>query len=224
MGRIVQPYPGVYASQIIYGMSVQAPLRVHNLTLRVDAPWLDFTDEIVEWTGDVKIRIQFGITRRRITGYIGGDSKTNVAMDLNTIRFAINRFYDLIELRTQHKVENVVVRRFEANRDVAGVTIEGGLQSYTKKEWDGILVRIYQKADVVRGEYVVNREVPISHLEQLVQGGITGYQSTQANFMLVQEMKKYVDAQKYQNRIVEDKLEKIYKLFEAMLHRMDKDE
>lgn len=216
-GKIVQPYPQTYASEIIYGMSVQAPLRIHNLTLSVAAPWLDFSDEMYEWTGKVKIRIQYGITRHKITGYIGGDSKSDVSMDYNTVQFALNRFYDLIELRTQHKVENVVVTRFEANRDVAGVTIEGGIKCYTRKEWDGVLVRIYQKDEKVRAEFVSNKKIPVDHLEQLIMGGVTGYQSHQAVYQLMQEIKKRDETQKYFNRMVSDKLEKMYKLIEASL-------
>ncbi|GAI43449.1 unnamed protein product [marine sediment metagenome] len=59
-GKIIQPYKGTYASKITYGMMI-APIRCHNLILQVNAPWLGFSDDLTEWTGDVKVRVQFGL-------------------------------------------------------------------------------------------------------------------------------------------------------------------
>lgn len=194
-GKILQPYPGVYASQIAYGMMV-APLRVHNLCLQIGTPWLKFSDKVEEVTGSVKIRVLFGLQRRRVTGFISCDA----GMDFNSVHFAVNRFYDLFEERTGRVVEDVTVKTFEANRDVAGVRLDL-VKCYTRREFDQVLERIYQKGDVVRGEYKVSKEMSVEQFQNLLQGGLSQYQATQAQFQTIQEVRKLTEAMKGNFRI-----------------------
>jgi len=126
--KIVQPYRGAYCSKIIHGM-IFVPLRVHNIVVTSSAPWLDFSDDVVEWTGSVKVRVQFGLQRRKITGRISCDA----GMDVNACLFALNRFFDLVKERTGRVLEEVVVRTFEVNRDISGLRLNG-YKCYTRKD------------------------------------------------------------------------------------------
>ena len=193
--KIVQPYSGSYCSRITHGM-LFVPLRTHNLILSVVAPWLDFSDDVVEFVGDVKVRVQFGGVRRRLTGRISCDA----GMDKNAVLFAIDRAFDIMEKRTGKSVENVVVKTFEINRDFEKIRLDGGGKyCFTKKSLFGAIERIYQKGDVVRSEHKISREMGLEEFEVLLRGGVTGYNVQQAVFALVQENRKLTEAQKFQN-------------------------
>lgn len=193
-GKIVQPYHGSYCSQITHGMMF-APLRTHNVVLTSDVSWLDFSDDFVEIVGSVKIRVQYGLERRKITGTISSDG----GMDKNTIVFALNRFYDLVKARTNHDLETVLVKTFEMNRDYQGVRLDG-VKCYTKKGLFDVLERLYQKEEnLVRQEYKVSTPMKVDEFMSLIQGGVSSYNMQQGLFMLVQEQKQLVDAVKSNN-------------------------
>ena len=212
-GKVVQPYTGAYCSKITHGM-IFVPLRVHNIILGVDAPWLDFSDDVVEWVGSVKVRVQFGRQRRRVTGRISCDG----GMDHNAVVFAIQRCYDLIEGRTGRRVENVVVKTFEVNRDYQGVRLDGA-KCYTVKGFFDVLERIYQKeASVVRTEHKVTKPMKVDEFQALMRGGVTGFNVTQALFALTQDVKRLGEAQKFNNAL----MTKVLKVLEALLDSEDR--
>jgi hypothetical protein len=214
-GKIFQPYKGAYCSKITHGM-IFCPLRVHNLIISVDAPWLDFSDDLTEFVGDVKVRVQFGLERRRLTGRVSCDS----GMDRNAVVFALNHCYDLMRQRTGHVVENVVVKTFEVNRDYQGCRIDGA-KCYTVKGLFDVLERIYQKEDsVVRTEYKVTKDMTIDEFQVLMQGGVTGYNLQQAVFALAQEVRAQKEAQKFTN----EKLGQVANLLEALLNKIVRSE
>jgi len=212
-GKIVQPYKGAYCSKITHGM-IFVPLRVHNVILGVDAPWLDFSDDVTEMVGSVKVRVQFGRQRRRLTGRISCDR----GMDQNAVVFAIQRCYDLMEGRTGRKVENIVVKTFEVNRDYQGVRIDG-VKCYTVKGFFDVLERIYQKeASVVRTEHKVTKDMTVDQFQALMHGGVTGFNVTQALFALTQDVKRLGDAQKFNNEL----MSKVLRTLEALLNSQNR--
>lgn len=189
------------------------PLRVHNVILGVDAPWLDFSDDVEEWTGGVKVRVQFGLQRRRMTGRISCDG----GMGRNAVFFALNRCYDIIQERTGRTVENVTVKTFEVNRDYYGVRIDGP-RCYTVKGLYGVLERIYQKEDdVVRTEHKVTKPMTIDEFENLMRGGVTAFNLQQGMFDLSRRVTELAEAQKMTNEV----LLKILRLEQARLNRKD---
>lgn len=184
------------------------------MIISVDAPWLDFSDDLTEFVGGVKVRVQFGLERRRLTGRISCDS----GMDRNAVVFALNHCYDLMRQRTGHVVENVVVKTFEVNRDYQGVRIDG-VKCYTVKGLFDVLERIYQKEDsVVRTEHKVTKDMTIDEFQVLMQGGVTGYNLQQAVFALAQEVRAQKEAQKFTN----EKLGQVANLLEALLNKISK--
>ena len=186
--KVIQPYPGTYASKITYGMML-APVKIHNVILNVDAPYLNYSDDKKEEVGSVKIWIQFGLQRRKITIRISNER----GMDRDTFLFALNRSYDIIEKRTGHVVEDVVVRTFELNRDIAGVKLDT-VKCFTRQGFKDMLERIYQKGDFVRSEIKISREMSVSQVENMLRGGVTHGQDVQFQYMLVQEVKKLTKA------------------------------
>ena len=201
-GKLIQPYKGTYASKITYGMML-APVRVHNVILVVDASWLNFSGDTSELVGSVKVRVQYGYQRRKITIRLTCDR----GMVLDTFLFALHRAYDIIELRTGRSVVNVVVKTFELNRDVAGVRLDT-VKCFTRLGFEGFLERVYQKGDFVRSEVKVSREMEVSQLESLLRGGVLHSQDVQFQYMLVQEVKKLTQVIKLQ----QEQLRIIYKL------------
>jgi len=191
------------------------PLRVHNVILSVDAPWLDFSDDLTEWVGDVKVRVQFGLERRRLTGRISCDK----GMDRNAVLFALQRCYDIMQKRTGRPVENVTVKTFEMNRDYQGVRIDSKeyAQCYTVKGLYDMLERIYQKEDtVVRTEQKITKSLSISEFEALMRGGVTGFNLQQAVFALTQQVRELTEAQKFTN----EKMVQILRIQEALLNKL----
>lgn len=200
-GKVVQPYPGAYCSKIIHGMIV-VPVRVHCVILGSSAPWLDFSDDVTEFTGDVKVRVQFGIQRRRITGRVSCDA----GMDKNALLFAIDRFFDIVKERTGRDLEEVVVKTFECNRDFFGVRLDG-VKCYTKKGLHGVIERIYQKEEnVVRYETKFTREMTLDQFRGTILGGIREYDHLQTSFVIMQEVRKLTQAVKFNNEVLGDLL------------------
>jgi len=194
-GKIVQPYPSSYCSHITHSMIV-APLRTHNILLTAGAPWLAFSDDTTEYTGEVKVRIQYGLQRRKITGRISCDA----GMDRHSVMFALNRFYDLVKQKTGHDLDTVTVKTFELNRDKEGVRLDGA-KCYTRKGLFGIIERIYQKdSNTVRMEQKISTPMTVDKFTALLRGGVTTYNITQGLYALVQEIRILTTAQKFMNR------------------------
>lgn len=203
VGKIIQPYPGTYASKITYGMML-APVKIHNVILNVDAPWLNFSDDKKEYVGSVKIWIQFGLQRRKITIRISNAR----GMGLDTFLLALNRAYDIIESRTGHVVEDVVSKTLELNRDIAGVKLDA-VKCFTRQGFEDMLERVYQKGDFVRSEVKISREMSVSQIENMLRGGVSHSQDVQVQYMLVQEIRKIFQVLRH----TQDQIKSMYNLF-----------
>lgn len=209
--KILQPYKGAYCSRIAYGMIV-VPLRCHHVILSVNAPWLGFSDEVREVVGDVVVRLQFGLERRRVTVRLSCDG----GMDYRTLLFALNRAYDLFEGRTGRKVEEVVVKCFELNRDFHGVRVDGA-KCYTRKGFFDFIDRVYQKdRSTVRAETVITREMTVDQLQTLVQGGVPSFEISQGVFVLAQKVDKLAEAIRFQNQVIQGLMNEMIKIKEKM--------
>ena len=200
--KVIQPYPGTYASKITYGMML-APVKIHNVILNVDAPYLNYSDDKKEYVGSVKIWIQFGLQRRKITIRISNER----GMDRDTFLFALNRSYDIIEKRTGYVVEDVVLRTFELNRDIAGVKLDT-VKCFTRQGFKDMLERVYQKGDFVRSEVKVSREMSVSQVENMLRGGVSHSQDVQFQYMMYQELQKLTQIIRHQ----QGQLSSIFKL------------
>lgn len=195
-GKISQPYPGAYCSNRVHAVRF-VPVRVHNLVLSVSAPWLDFHDESVEVSGSVKIRVEYGVERRRITGHISCDS----GMDKDALLLAVDRFVDVVKSRTGRVVESVVVRTVEINRDYLGVHLKD-VQCITRKRLGDVLERIYQKEDCVRHEFKISRDMSVDELLALVQAGASSYDLQQGVFMIDQRLENLTEVVKFILRLL----------------------
>lgn len=206
IGKISQPYHGAYCSNRMHAVRF-VPVRVHNLVLSVPAPWLDFTDEVVEMVGSVKIRVQYGIDRRRITGFISCDG----GMDKDALLFAVDKFIDIVKSRTNRVVESVVVRTVEINRDYLCVNLKDA-QCITRKRLVDVLERIYQReSNVVRHEFKISREMSVDELLALVQSGASSYDLQQGVFMIDQRLESLTEVVKFVLRLLKPMLDRLPK-------------
>jgi len=197
-GKIVQPYKSAYCSKITHGM-IFVPLRFHNLVLTSSVSWLGFSDDVVEWVGGVKVRVQFGLQRRKVTGRISCD----VGMDKHATLFALQRFFDIVKERSGHDLDVVTVKTMESNRDFQGVRIDGAIHCLTRKGLFGVIERIYQKEEsVVRVEQKTVKPMRLEEFEALLHGGVPHYNIEQGQFTLVQEIRRLTEAQKFINEQV----------------------
>ena len=212
LNKIVQPYPGAYCSQITHGMMF-APLRTHNVIVTVEAPWLSFSDDYSEFYGEVKVRVQFGLQRHKVTGRISCDA----GMDKNSVHFALSRFYDIVKEKTDHEVDQVVLKTFEVNRDYAGIRLDG-FKCYTKQGLFGAVERIYQKDDLVRHEHKITKPMTIDEFTALVRGGVTEYNVQQGLFVLAKKVEALTEAQKFIN----EKFLEIMRVQNAILKHLEK--
>lgn len=195
--KIAQPYRGVYCSKLTYSM-VMRPAKVHNVILSVPAPWLRFSDDVTEFVSDVKIRVQFGKRRRRITGRISCDA----GMDHRAALFSVERFYDIVHELTGRVVDEVVVKTFEINRDFQGLRLDGA-RSFTRTTFGEYLDRIYQKGKAVRSEIKISKEVSVDQMLLLAQGGIPSFQVAQSVFELSNRLSELLETMKFQNRMIQ---------------------
>jgi len=193
--KIVQPYKGSYCSSTTHSM-IFVPLRFHNILLTSSVPWLGFSDDVVEWVGGVKVRVQFGLQRRKITGRISCD----VGMDKHATLFALHRFFDIVKARGGHDLDVVTVKTMESNRDFQGVRIDGSIKCLTRKGLFGVIERIYQKEEsVVRVEQKTVKPMRLEEFEALLHGGVPHYNIEQGQYVLIQEIRRLVEAQKFAN-------------------------
>lgn len=217
--KIVQPYKGAYCSKTTHGM-IFVPLRFHNIVVTAGACWLGFSDDVVEWVGGVKVRVQFGLQRRKVTGRISCD----VGMDKHAVLFALNRFFDIVKRRSGHDLDVVTVKTMESNRDFQGVRIDGSIKCLTKKGLFGVIERIYQKEEsVVRVEQKTVKPMRLEEFEALLHGGVPHYNIEQGQFVLVQEIRRLVEAQKFVNEQVAMLARAVKALVDADVRRQNND-
>jgi hypothetical protein len=197
---LLQPYPGAYCNKVTYGMRF-VPLTVHNVSLRVS-----LSEDIDSWVkdefvGDVKVHVCFGSERRKVSGYIAND----FGMGKDACLFAIHRWFDIAEGHLGRALpEPLELTSFEQNRDFGGLRIDG-VQCVTKKGLDGMIERVYQKEEgLVRAEHKVSKSMTFTEFESLLQGGVPGYNQTQAQFALMQQVGALTEALKFTNsRLIE---------------------
>lgn len=219
--RIFQPYKGYYSDKIGYGVIGVGGFRVHNVVVVGEAPWLVVkVADVVEWFGGVKVWVQFGVQRHKVTVRVCCDG----GMEFDTLRFALCRGYDVcFEVTGQPFPADVVVRTFEANRDFDGVRLDG-TSCFSRKGFFDVLERLYQKdRGTVRVEAKVAYPMTVSEFEAkfmgLSRGGVTGFNVNQAMFLLVQEQKGLTAAVKFTN----ERLVQVGELMRGILRRLDRD-
>ena len=199
-GKLFQPFSGHYTFKIIDGV-MGGGFRVHNLCLVGVCPWLRVKlADVVEFFGGVKVWVQFGVQRHRLTVKVCCDG----GMDYDTVCFAVSRAFDVVYERTgRHFPEDVIVRTFEANRDFEGVRLDG-VQCFTRKGFFDVLERLYQKDKAtVRFEQKVSYPMSVSEFEakflELSRGGVASFNVNQAMFMLFQENRRLSESMKFMN-------------------------
>lgn len=207
-GKIVQPYPGAYCNKITHGVMFN-PLRVHNIGLRCCVGEDLEHWEKTEVVGAVKVHVCFGSQRRKISGWISCDA----GMSKDACLLAVHRWLDLVEGKLGHSVADLEITSFEQNKDYVGFRLDG-VQCVTRAGLFDVIERIYQKEEnVIRHEHKVSHSMSLTEFESLLQGGVTGYNATQAAFVLSQKVDQLVAVLKHQN----EKTAGIYRLLDALL-------
>jgi hypothetical protein len=210
-GKIVQPYKGAYCNKITHGVMFN-PLKVHNIGLRSSVGESLEHWKKTEVVGDVKVHVCFGSQRRKISGWISCDA----GMDKNACLLAVQRWFDIAETKLGHSIDDLEITTFEQNKDYVGFRLDGA-QCVTKAGLFGVVERIYQKEEnVVRHEHKVTRSMSSTEFESLLQGGVPGYNATQATFVLVQKVGQLIEAQKFQNA----EMVRHSRILEALLKRL----
>ena len=173
------------------------PLTIHNIGLRVV-----LSEDVGSWVcdervGDVKVHVCFGSERRKVSGYIAND----FGMGKDACLFAMHRWFDIAEEHLGRCLpEPLEVTTFEQNRDFAGVKLEGGFKCVTRRGLDGMIERVYQKEEgLVRAEHKVTKEMTFTEFDALLKGGVSGYNQTQAQFALMQQVGQLTEALKFTN-------------------------
>ncbi len=211
---VLQPYPGAYCNKITYGMRF-VPLSVHNISLRSFV-----CEDILHWqasevVGGVKIHVCFGSERRKISGFIACDV---AGMSHDACLLALNRWFDLAEARLGRGLVDLELLTFEANKDYAGVRIDG-VQCITKQGLFGMVERLYQKEEnLVRKEWKVSQPMSVNAFEAAIKKGVADHDRAQASFELKEEVKRVSEAMKFAN----SRLFELEKLNSAMFTALTK--
>ena len=167
--------------------------------------------DVTETVGTVKVRVIFGTERDKVSIFISCDA----GMDKNSCLLALDKGFGIVRGRLGKDLEQVYLKTFELNRDYLGVRVDRPT-CITRVGLYDMVERIYQKEEGVRHEWKINKEMPLAEFEALLQGGVTSYNLMQANFALVQEVKRLTEAQKMTNsQLVEQG-----RLLEAIIKRI----
>lgn len=209
--RIVTPYKGAYCSKITH-MVMSQNLKVHNIVV-VGEVGVDSHFDVTEVVGSVKVRVVFGVQRQKVSIFISCDA----GMDKNSCLLAMDKGFGIVRAKLGRDLENIQLKTFELNRDYLGVRVDRAT-CVTRVGLYDMVERVYQKEEGVRHEWKISKSMPLNEFEALLQGGVTGYNITQANFALVQEVKKLTEALKFTNdqlfqqgKVLEGILQWIYK-------------
>jgi len=214
---ILQPYPSYYCSRVLYGM-IRGAVFVHNVRFCVDAPFLRRFAKICdveEFTGGVRLFLQFGKQRRNLTGWISNDVP---GMAKDTLLFALNRVLDLMEDRTGHVVDvGITLTSFETNKDYPGKRLDGKITCLTKKQLFEVIERVYQKDDdTVRCERKISCDLKVEEAVALLKGEIPDNNVAQGLYVLKQRVEGLTTSQKFNNREVVELRSDIKKLVDAL--------
>ncbi len=193
-----------------------APLCVHNVCFTVENVTVGEHWIHEETVGAVKLRVIFGVERDRVSCFVSCDT----GMDRNACQFAIKRCVEIAEGRLGHKIGELVLKTLEANKDFVGCRLDG-VTCLTVQGLSDTIERVYQKADGVRHEAKISKSMGLAELESLFQGGIAQYNVTQANFVMIQELRKVVETQKVLDAHVGELTKITQALFERQLKQDD---
>lgn len=171
-------------------------IKVHNIVVGAKAK-IDFHFDIIEKIAGVKIEVEGGKQRGNVTVYISCDA----GMDRNTCFLAMDKGFGIAKEKLGEDLTDIELKTFEINRDYLGTRIDRKT-CITKKGLYDMVERVYQKEQGVRHEWKVSTPMPISDFESLLMGGMSNYNSMQANYMLVQETKRLTDVLKSVNQRV----------------------
>ncbi|MCW4010559.1 MAG: hypothetical protein NWF05_08065 [Candidatus Bathyarchaeota archaeon] len=193
--KIYQPYKGYYCNKITHTL-MKVPLKLHNVLFVLEnQKWILESDKVEEVVGDSTLWVTFGFQRKKVTCQVACD----VGLNLDACLFAVKRLLDIVEAKKGSMVEDVVLKTFEANRDYQGVRIDGA-KCYTRKGLFDVIERIYQKDEhTVRVEQKVSKSMSVDDFVALIQGGVTSYNLTQGQFMLVKKIEQLIEAVKFSN-------------------------
>jgi len=214
---ILQPYPSYYCSNILYGM-IKGQVVVHCVFFSVDAPFLRRfakIGDITEFTGGVKLFLQFGKQRRNLSGKISCDVP---GMSKDTLLFAINRVLDLMEHATSHVVDvGITLTSFETNKDYPGKRLDGKITCLTKKQLFEVIERVYQKdEDTVRLERKISCDLKVEEAVALLKREIPDNNVAAGLFVLKQCVEGLTTSQKFNNREVVGLRDDLKKLVDAL--------
>ena len=223
--KVLQPYPSYYCNSIIYGM-INGELKVHNVNFSVDAPFLRRfakIGDITEWTGDVKLFVQFGKQRRNLSGKISNDVP---GMAKDTLLFALNRVLDLMEDRTGHVIsDGFMLSTFETNRDYPGKRLDGKIICLTKKQLFEVIERIYQKdEDTVRCERKISSDLKVEEAVALLRNEPNDPNLAQGLFVLKERVEALTLRTQFGNKEnveTNERLERLEKTFEKVVDALN---
>jgi hypothetical protein len=161
---------GLYCSIITYDVMV-GDLLVHNIRFSVDAPFLKRFEKIPdfeEFTGDMRVFVQFGKQRRNLSGQISIRQYSHCKGFTKEALFAgLNRAIDWMqEMTGQTLVEGFSITAFECNKDYGGARLDeasyGRVSCLRKEEFFGVITQVYQKDDqTVRVEQRVCKSLKV---------------------------------------------------------------
>lgn len=169
--------------------------RCHKLLLVVRG--------VMDFVSDSKVVLDNRLFRVTFVGY--GIGKVVVYVDCKgCYSFDYGAFLCLVEfVKAKLGVEDekaIEVRTFELNVDHKGVQLDG-VKSVTLRGFRGAFERFYNKdKQTLRNEINLQRPLTVESAYALLKGGVTPYNIFQANYLLVQEVRRLFEAVKFGNR------------------------
>jgi len=198
---ICNPYLGWYCDKLTYDVRVK-PLAVHNLRLHcVVNDRLEHSETEVE-VGGVKIFVCFGKERGIISGRISYDP----GMSRAACMLAIDKWASIAEEKLGHSLGEYILTRLEVNRDEIGASFDGSLTCATRDLLKDVIVeRVYEKADCVRQEFCVRKNLTPQQLEKsLFEQGMDHFMVSVAGHEQDRKLSGIEKTQKFINSKLQD--------------------
>jgi len=192
--------------------------RVHCLVFK------GWVGDVGRWVGDKpQVVLKTDFVAVKVHGYATG----TVMVYVNCVpeySFGVGEYQFLVAFLRWligAEFDDFKVVNYEFNCDIKGCQIEGA-QAVTVKAFGGALKRAYQKAKgIVRVEAKAPVPLSVQQVGALLQGGVQAYNIVQNVFAMLQSVNRLVDAQKFQNELVQRLVNQNRSLIEFLFKERD---
>lgn len=203
-----------FASSIVGG----GVPRVHGLRLRFSGVGVGGSKWVRKLNGVVKITF---MVHKNGSATVFIDCIGDSSLDAVGFRIVLALIQEELSV-TDTELAASKVASYELNTDFQGLRLDG-VKAITLKAFGDAFWRVYNKRGFLRSEVKATKPLDVANVLALMNAGVSQYNVLQLLFLNFQEMKRYVEAAKFQNRHLVEITGRNRRLADALLRKREPD-